>query len=1263
MGFLDGFRHLAKQSFEAVAVQSANAFQTVFELLRRRQGWASAAHVVLREERTVIARARKAKKLDEPPPETQPRDFVGLAFSGGGIRSATFNLGILQGLARYKLLHHVDYLSTVSGGGYIGTWLVAWIKRLAEPDPESRCAGDAPRALMQVQELLNPDQKIPSSIELAPIQNLRRYSNYLTPAVSLFNADIWTMAAIWFRNTLLNLTIIVCLVTVVLLPSRFAGLLLKEWHGFTVNLGPITVKSEALLSVIAMFVAAVFIAINLQRVSERARQEERNATGDQKLTGQPIDVKLKPSDDQEWVQRRVLIPATIGSIAVATWMYREPEYFIDQWSTWITLFLFAGFAVIAILGGFPSGFAARCARKTDPGIGWLAFAFVIALALSLVTGFTTAAMLFGTATAIQRAMNDSSVWLPWFVSSFGPPAVLLISAIGLALQAGLVGRDMPDATREWLGRLRAWSIIYGVIWMAVFAVSVFGPWLLYWTNTWVATAVGGGWILTTIAGLYAGNSERTAGNGTKGVRDNAKELVALVAPYVFMAGVFLLVSLGIHELVSPSVRGDLFHDPGPSATLSSTPEPVTLTVGKPERTPYTRSEVRLEEYENDLASARPGRWVGLRNLGQVDLYNLWMLFFTAIGAGALLAWRVDINEFSMHHFYKNRLVRCYLGASRKKRTPDAFTGFDGGDDFPLASLCPATSRPSHIPKIAASIYCGPFPIVNATLNITGGNALAWQERKAASYVFTPLYSGFDKPFVDQETIGSTDKRQYAFRPTDKCGYVGGIYAGQAMAISGAAASPNSGYHSSTAVAFFLTVLNARLGWWLGNPALENYYTKSSPTFGLAYLLVELFGLANTQRNYVNLSDAGHFDNLGIYELVRRRCKYIIACDGEQDGDMTFSGLASVIRKCETDFGATIDINVDQLRLNGDGRSVAHCAVGKIRYKDQRLGRDTEYVEGRLVYLKASLTGNEEPDVLEYQSRNNKFPHQSTGDQWFDESQFESYRRLGLHVAESTFGTIQTLDSRNGDAGTYDQRKAAFFEDVQLRHYPPSKLIAQAFTRHTETLTGLLNSFAQVRTFSNFDESVFSQWTPITSTERRTIEQERAARYWCNAIIQLMENVYVDLDLDDPKERDHPDNAGWLLLFRRWSVTPLFRRTWAIVASAYGARFQRFFERLQTDAGAGIQGDWKWSPPAAGAPAWSVQQITLKCSTGGGWDLTGSAIRQNGTTVVLTDIDFNGGRATFKIGTHHYRFALNDKRPGVANLALSTQPQQTIEFTR
>jgi Patatin-like phospholipase len=102
-----------------------------------------------------------------------------LCISGGGIRSATFGLGVLQGLARCGLLDRFHYLSTVSGGGYIGAWLSAWVHR-ADGGLRSVAA-----------QLAQPrDKSRPNPEE---IQNLRSYSNYLSPRLGMFSADSWTL--------------------------------------------------------------------------------------------------------------------------------------------------------------------------------------------------------------------------------------------------------------------------------------------------------------------------------------------------------------------------------------------------------------------------------------------------------------------------------------------------------------------------------------------------------------------------------------------------------------------------------------------------------------------------------------------------------------------------------------------------------------------------------------------------------------------------------------------------------------------------------------------------------------------------------------------------------------------------------------------------------------------------------------------------------------------------------------------------------------
>src|SRR5262249_38400026 len=177
---------------------------------------------------------------------------------------------------------------------------------------------------------------------------------------------------------------------------------------------------------------------------------------------------------------------------------------------------------------------------------------------------------------------------------------------------------------------------------------------------------------------------------------------------------------------------------------------------------------------------------------------------------------------------------------------------------------------------------------------------------------------------------SASRTAGSYRPTNR--YARNISLGTAVTISGAAASPNSGYHSSPAVTALLTIFNARLGAWLGNPHDQEAWTARGPTYGLFHLLRELFGLTDDRGKYVYLSDGGHFENLGVYELVRRRCRYIVACDAGCDAQHNFEDLGNLIRKCRSDFGIPIEIDHGSLRRTIDGgRTRWHCAIGQVRY--------------------------------------------------------------------------------------------------------------------------------------------------------------------------------------------------------------------------------------------------------------------------------------------------------------------------------------------
>jgi len=271
----------------------------------------------------------------------------------------------------------------------------------------------------------------------------------------------------------------------------------------------------------------------------------------------------------------------------------------------------------------------------------------------------------------------------------------------------------------------------------------------------------------------------------------------------------------------------------------------------------------------------------------------------------------DVNLFSMHATYVNRLVRCYLGATRRKpwykyarmgaptgsdgseRDENPVTGFDFSDDMPLQRL---RYRRKQDGDGEDRPYWGPFPIINAALNLTGGRELAWQDRKADAFFFSPLYCG-------SKSTG------FRFLPASN----DTVTLGRAMGISGAAVSPNMGYLTSQSLMILLTMFNVRLGWWLYNPARPQRFASEwhfkHPGYG-GLVWNEMLGRTDEDSGYVYLSDGGHFDNLGVYELIRRRCKYIIVSDAGADPKYQFRDLTDLVQKIQTDFGISIADETD-----------------------------------------------------------------------------------------------------------------------------------------------------------------------------------------------------------------------------------------------------------------------------------------------------------------------------------------------------------------
>jgi hypothetical protein len=667
-----------------------------------------------------------------------------------------------------------------------------------------------------------------------------------------------------------------------------------------------------------------------------------------------------------------------------------------------------------------------------------------------------------------------------------PPLILGGSVVTLLLITGFLGRGFEDARREWLSRLSAWIGLFILLWIGSFSISLFGHravmWL--WHKSWSAgVPVLATWFTASLAGLLAGKSSKSSGaRSDVQPKLGTSEILAVGGPYIFIFGLLLMIA--------------------------------------------ALAEVMF--YKAKMAGS----------------LALLVTYLVPLAICALFAWRVDINEFSLHAFYRNRLARCYLGASNIPRRPNPFTGFDEADtSIAVSDLQPAKG------------YNGPYPIFCTALSLTFGADLAWQERKAASFAFTPLYSGYDVPWTTAR--GITNLRFNGFVKTATYAYSDpGIHINTAVAISGAALSPNMGYHTSPATAFLLTMFSVRLGWWLRNPRVLDEdgtslrcpgdHPRPSPHFSLVALVKELLGQANDTSNYVYLSDGGHFDNMGLYELVRRRCRYIVICDSEDDGDVKFGGIGMAIRKCRIDFGAEVNLDLRPLYHSPESfYSPAHCVVGTICYP--------EGTQGIVVYIKSSLTGDEPADVLNYKKEHSAFPHDSTTNQWFTESQFESYRRLGHHVAFSVFepaGTSSVASVCATIAG-----RDGFFQNLRSTWWAPTAEMDRFAAAHTARYEELLEKARTDTNLPGFFDMMFN--TDCNWKKGHRQDQIEAGVRFSAELIEFIWMVFHQLNLVLPEKRNHPYAKGWALIFTKWTMIDVVQDGWMRYRESYSPTFRRF----------------------------------------------------------------------------------------------------------
>jgi hypothetical protein len=399
--------------------------------------------------------------------------------------------------------------------------------------------------------------------------------------------------------------------------------------------------------------------------------------------------------------------------------------------------------------------------------------------------------------------------------------------------------------------------------------------------------------------------------------------------------------------------------------------------------------------------------------------------------------------------------------------------------------------------------------------------------------------------------------------------------GSAITASAAAFNSNMGMVSKRvgpAVSFLMTMLNLRLGLWVRHPKSPLGHARRWP--GLL-LYREMFGLTSasgriadqvpTDMRDLHLSDGGHFENVALYELVRRHCRYILASDCGADPDATFNDLGNALRRIREDFGIDITLDIAPIRANpATGLSSQHVAIGTIHYSPND--------KGILLCVKPGMTGDEPPDVLQYKIENRTFPHQSTGDQFYDEAQFESYRRLGLHVAEQVFSFVPPDPSVEEGSGAAPASTAS---GERRRPQTADWVFAEAFHKWGPTPARLADRvLTMTARFGELErelvregraqivQDVFPEPTRVAAPASASAGAAAAPGSGCEVLLfvraaQLMEDVWIACELDE--WWNHPLNLGWTNLFARWATSRSFRYWWPVICPMYSPGFVRFID--------------------------------------------------------------------------------------------------------
>jgi len=879
----------------------------------------------------VLARVRSGKPRDKQPrPERElghgreapPPDLCGIALSGGGIRSASFCLGVLQALSYVGWLKKLDYMSTVSGGGYIGgslSWLLhkKWMGEHGEEIPFGLERKSFPYGSYPMVGMEDKSAGIGASswnvYKGRMLRHLRQHARYLTPGNGI---NFMSLIAVMLRNALFSIFVyggLLVVLFVIAWPYLFApvaGTPLMDWMMQRFDWFPANANYAQGLAIVLVLIfvlaaiAYVFITMLLFHVM---------STG-----------------------------------------YRV-RYFFERWLGRLLGLL----VILTVIGFVPVVYRwIDAAGRSKPATASVKF-----------DG------LFDSRGANLRGIP--------FTGSFKPSA----------------GRPLAE-----------------------------GEFTLATQNTKASDVS----ITGNISVTAGENSSRKSGWSIANLKAN---LAAIIAGLSTLLGV-LSSALAFMQQGKPKKKIPT----GVFVALAS----VALIFGL----------LLLGYHFADLLRTQ-AIVSGSGNSGMDIFYvalarNLWLAVL--IGMFLFLLRIPNLNYHSVHRYYRDRLMETF--------TPDLPDALDVNGAVPGASKsADYTHLYEMLNEKGGAGELGPYHIINTNIVLVSSNIPKFRARGGDNFILTPKYCG-------SNATGWCESRNSPYEdmtpPT--------ALAISGAALNSNAGLAGNGMTRSPWLSFLMGFFNIRLGYWADNPtprrerlrrisrelarplnllperAAESafFHTLRITGHGVLVLirwplnqiflllqwllsspwcaepnkpnafypgLFELYLRKNLNENsrMVQLCDGGHFENLGLYELVRRRLKLIIVCDGTADANYGFDDLSNAIEKVRADFGAIIDWKSSDMETltprsvieNGEeeDKRLSYASrgylIGKITYNDRNTGT--------LLFLTTTLFRELSADLYAYRKAHNEFPDEPTSDQFFDEKQFEAYRELGYQTTYRMMG--------------------------------------------------------------------------------------------------------------------------------------------------------------------------------------------------------------------------------------------------------------------